>query len=123
MISVLHSRVAAVVAGTIVLLGVGYGAAVATGAGQPSAVNVCVTKKNVVVSASRKSACPSGSHKISVSVRGAPGATGPVGPKGVRGTKGDMGATGPAGPQGVPGTKGDMGATGPAGPQGAPGTT
>ena len=123
MIRLLHSRVAAVVAGTLVLVGLGYGAAVATSAGQPSAVSVCVTKKNVVVSASRKSACPSGSHKISVGVRGATGATGPAGPRGIPGAKGNTGATGPAGPQGIPGTKGDTGSTGPAGPQGIPGTT
>ncbi|WP_220131844.1 MULTISPECIES: phage tail protein [Nocardioides] len=123
MISLLRSRVAAVVAGSLVLVGLGYGAALATGVGQPSAVNVCVTKKNVVVSASRTSACPRGSHKISVSVRGATGATGAAGPQGATGAKGDTGATGPAGPQGAPGAKGDTGATGPAGPQGLPGTT
>ena len=128
-ITLLHSRVAAVVAGALVLVALGYGAAVATSAGQPSAVNVCVTKKNVVVSATRKSACPSGSHKVSVGARGATGApgtkgiTGPVGPQGIPGAKGDTGATGLAGPQGIPGTKGDTGATGPAGPQGIPGTT
>ena len=109
MIRLLHSRVAAVVAGTLVLVGLGYGAAVATSAGQPSAVSVCVTKKNVVVSASRKSACPSGSHKISVGVRGATGATGPAGPRGIPGAKGNTGATGPAGPQGIPGTTGVFG--------------
>lgn len=111
MIKLLHSRVAAVVAGALVLVGLGYGAAIATNSGQPSAVSVCVTKKNVVVSATRKSACPSGSHKISVAVRGATGAPGTKGP------------TGPAGPQGIPGAMGDTGATGPAGPQGIPGTT
>jgi hypothetical protein len=127
-IKLLHSRVAAVVAGALVLVGLGYGVAVATSSGQPSAVSVCVTKANVVVSATRKSACPSGSHKMSVGVRGATGApgtkgpTGPAGPQGIPGAKGDTGATGPAGPQGIPGAKGDTGATGPTGPQGVPGT-
>src|SRR3954468_24586666 len=99
----LHSRVAAVVAGALVLVGLGYGAAVATGAGQPSAVHVCVTKKNVVVSASRASACPSGSRKVAVGVQGPRGVTGAAGPAGA------AGATGATGPQGLPGTTGATG--------------
>ena len=51
-IRLLRSRLAAVVAGALVLVGLGYGVAVATGAGQHS-VGVCVTKRNVVVGASR----------------------------------------------------------------------
>ncbi|GAA4703049.1 phage tail protein [Nocardioides conyzicola] len=106
MTSILHSRVAAVVAGSLVLVGLGYGAAVATGAREASAVSVCVTKKNVVVSASSKSACPAGSHKVSVGVKGPRGATGATG---ATGPAGATGATGPAGPQGIPGTTGVFG--------------
>jgi hypothetical protein len=123
MTKLLHSRVAAVVAGALVLVGLGYGAAVATSAGQPSAVGVCVTTKNVVVSASRRSTCPSGSHKISVGVkgpRGEVGATGPAGPSGAAGATGDPGATGAAGPAGP---AGPTGSTGPAGATGETGTT
>ena len=118
MTRLLHSRVAAVVAGALVLVGLGYGAAVATSAGQPSAVTVCVTKSNVVVSASRKSACPSGSHRVTVGVkgpRGATGATGATGPEGATGAPGPTGAagatgaTGATGPQGIPGTTGIFG--------------
>ena len=112
MISLLRSRLAAVVAGALVLVGLGYGAAVATGAHRPSAVDVCVTKKDVVVSASPKSKCPAGSHKISVSVqgpRGATGATGATGPRGATGAPGAAGAEGPPGPQGLPGTTGIFG--------------
>ena len=119
MTRILHSRVAAVVAGALVLVGLGYGAAVATGAGEP-AVSVCVTKKNVVVSASRTSRCPSGSHKISVGVKGPRGVTGPAGPSGATGP---TGATGATGAEGATGATGPAGATGPTGPQGIPGTT
>jgi hypothetical protein len=109
---ILHSRVVAVVVGALVLVGLGFGAAVATGARQASAVSVCVTKKNVVVSASAKSTCPSGSHQISVGVKGPRGATGPTGATGTAGAAGatgETGATGPQGPQGIPGTTGVFG--------------
>ena len=103
----LHSRVAAVVAGALVFVGLGYGVAVATGAttgsSKPAVVKVCVTKKNVVVSASRKSACPKGTRRVAVTTRGLQG------PPGAPGAPGATGATGPAGPQGIPGTTGIFG--------------
>jgi|SRR6478736_3288291 len=111
----IRSRVAAVVAGAVVLVGLGYGVAVATGAREPSAVTVCVTKKNVVVSASHRSACPKGSHRVSVGTQGpqglpgVPGAAGAPGAPGAQGATGATGAAGPAGPQGLPGTTGIFG--------------
>ena len=88
----LRSRVAAVVAGALVFVSLGYGVAVATGAitgsREPAAVKVCVTKKNVVVSASRTSACPKGTRRVAV---GARGPRGPAGPQGMPGTTGIFG--------------------------------
>ncbi|MDH2414730.1 tail fiber protein [Nocardioides sp. CER19] len=129
MTNVLRHRVVAVVAGALVLVGLGYGAALASGAGSPSAVSVCVTKKNVVVGAHRGSTCPQGSHKISVGTQGPRGATGATGAKGATGAtgpagaKGDTGATGATGPAGAKGDTGATGATGATGPAGAKGDT
>jgi hypothetical protein len=101
MTTILRSRVAAVVAGALVLIALGYGAALATTAASPSSVGVCVTKKNVVVSASHRSRCPAGSHKISVGVQGPRGATGATGAQGPRGATGATGIQGPPGPAGT----------------------
>ena len=96
------SRIAATTAGALVLVAGGYGLANAIAA--PTAVKVCTTKKNVVVSAAQGGDCPRGTTLVKVSVRGPVGATGPAGP---------AGPTGPTGPKGDPGVKGDTGPVGP----------
>lgn len=95
------SRIAATTAGALVLVAGGYGLANAIAA--PTAVKVCTTKKNVVVSAAKSGACPEGTKLVKVSITGPVGATGPVGPAGPAGPMGDAGAKGDTGPTG-PGT-------------------
>ncbi|WP_459984785.1 phage tail protein [Nocardioides sp. AN3] len=104
MSSFLGNRVVAVMAGATVLLALGYGVGLATAAGTPSSVGVCVTAKNVVVSATRRSKCPTGSHKLVVNVQGPRGATGASGVPGSPGPSGEPGAPGPSGPPGPAGT-------------------
>ncbi len=99
------SRIIAATASAAVLVAGGYGLASATSA--PTAVKVCTTAKNVVVSAAKSGKCPDGTQLLKISVTGPVGASGPAGP---------VGATGPAGPAGPAGPKGDTGAPGAPGP-------
>lgn len=99
------SRIAATTVGAMVLVAGGYGLANAIAA--PTAVKVCTTNKNVVVSAAKSGSCPAGTKLVKVSVKGPVGATGPAGPAG------PVGPVGPVGPKGDTGAKGDTGPTGP----------
>lgn len=87
----MHTRTAVVITSATVVLGVaGASAAVATDTVRVSAgangVKVCLTKKNVVVGASKKSRCPKGSKKKAVAVRGPRGLRGPAGAQGPAGS-------------------------------------
>lgn len=87
----MRTRTAVVVTAAAVVLGVaGASAAVATDTVRVSAgasgVKVCLTKKNVVVGASKKSRCPKGSKKKAVAVRGPRGLRGPTGAQGPAGS-------------------------------------
>lgn len=95
MTSLLRSRPAALVAASLVVVAGGYGAASAVqAAAGPGKVSVCVTKKNVVVSATDAGKCPRGLTKVALSVQGPQGPPGPVGPVGPPGPQGPVGATG-----------------------------
>lgn len=103
----LRSRVVATTAAALVLTTGGYGLAHAVSLATPTAVKVCTTKKNVVVSAAKSGRCPTGTTLVKVSTTGpvgATGAAGPAGPKGDTGAPGPQGLQGPIGPQGLPGT-------------------
>lgn len=92
----LRSRTTALVAASTILVAGGYGASAAVqAASTPSEVSVCVTKKNVVVSATKKGKCPAGLSKVTVGVEGPRGPAGPAGPAGA------TGAVGPVGPAGT----------------------
>lgn len=106
-------------------------------------VKACTTAGGVLVVPKPTGACPKGSRKVTLGVKGprgatgAPGPAGPVGPAGpagggspgTDGKDGAPGAPGPIGPKGdaglpgEPGPAGGSGATGPAGDPGPAGPT
>ncbi len=67
----------AVCVGAAALVSAGFG--IGNAVGSAKAVTACVTTKNVVVGATKKGKCPSGSHKLKVATVGPRGEQGPPG--------------------------------------------
>ncbi|KQY60028.1 hypothetical protein ASD11_11050 [Aeromicrobium sp. Root495] len=111
----------AALAGALVAGLVVGGGALAWSATTSSTVKVCVTKKNVVRSASSKNVCPTGTTAVSVNKAGRTGKTGATGATGATGPTGRTGATGIAGQPGLAGATGERGLQGLRGLKGDPG--
>jgi hypothetical protein len=117
-------------AGSVAVVGVAGGVALATIPDSGGVVHLCyaVTNGNVRVvdPASRHKdtqSCRKNEQALPINQRGPTGATGPTGPTGQQGPTGPTGATGPTGSTGQQGPAGTAGPTGPTGEQGPTGAT
>ena len=126
-----RGRMAAMLAG-VVVLGGGYGVAVAATSSGPvdgsGTIHGCYTTRasfrgsHQIVLQNTGTMCPHGETPIAWSKAGSTGPSGATGTQGPAGPAGPMGAQGPAGPAGPMGAQGPAGPPGPAGPAGAPGS-